>query len=663
MPSDRPAFRPDIEGLRGIAILLVVAFHAGVPMVRGGFVGVDVFFVLSGFFITAMLARELSETGDVDINAFYTRRALRLLPALLITLVVTLGVVFWLYAPIDRAAIASDARAVALHAGNVAFASGSVDYFSTGDNPLLHTWSLAVEEQFYLIWPLLFLSIGFLGVADQGARARNRLFVAIVVVGALSFMVSLWMTRTSQPWAFFGMPTRIWEFALGGALAMVLNGASSGRSASTVFQVMGLVMIGVGVVSYDRVTPYPGFAALLPALGTALVILGGERAPESPVSRALGVPPLRWLGRLSYAWYLWHWPLVGAAAVLYPQIGVGGRLAWSAAALVLAWLTHKFIEQPVRNGDVLSRVPGHWLLPGTIAASAAVALFAHGAMVAAARRVSLPDQRPFALARVDRKNHNCWATTLEDARGACEFGDTKSSTTIVLFGDSHAEHWLGALDRYGKANGVKIVAMVKGGCPVADMPELMQPRLKRFYHECTRYREAMVQRIIAMRPTAAILSSWDHYLPLDGKGSDWQVTSQMWENGLRRTYQRLSKAGVPVVAMRGTPRTWFDVPACLSRRAAGLIRARDCAYDRARSLSRVAIDAQTRAAHGLSVAFIDMNDRICSSARCPTMRDGIVVFTDDNHLTASFSRSVAPVLGERLEAAVTHLAGGTGPLR
>ena len=195
-PPGRPAFRPDIEGLRGVAILLVVLFHAGVSAFAGGFVGVDVFFVLSGFFITAMLARELSETGDVDINAFYTRRALRLLPALLITLVVTLGVVFWLYAPIDRAGIASVARAVALHAGNVAFASGSVDYFSTGDNPLLHTWSLAVEEQFYLIWPLLFLSIGFLGVADQGARARNRLFVAIVVVGALSFLASLWMTRS-----------------------------------------------------------------------------------------------------------------------------------------------------------------------------------------------------------------------------------------------------------------------------------------------------------------------------------------------------------------------------------------------------------------------------------------------------------------------------------
>ena len=162
-----------------------------------------------------------------------------------------------------------------------------------------------------------------------------------------------------------------------------------------------------------------------------------------------------------------------------------------------------------------------------------------------------------------------------------------------------------------------------------------------------------------MRPAAAILSSWDHYLPVDGNGSDWQVTPQMWENGLRRTYQRLSTAGVPVVAMRGTPRTWFDVPACLSRRAAGLLLARDCAYDRERSLSKVAIDAQTRAAQSLGVAFIDMNDRVCSSARCAAMQSGIVVFTDDNHLTASFSRSVAPVLGARLEAAVARLATGT----
>jgi peptidoglycan/LPS O-acetylase OafA/YrhL len=651
-----PAFRPDIEGLRGIAILLVVLFHAGVSGLSGGFVGVDVFFVLSGFFITAMLARELSETGDVDVNAFYTRRAMRLLPALLVTLLVTLGAVFWLYAPIDRAAIAADARAVALHGGNIAFASGAVDYFSTGDNPLLHTWSLAVEEQFYLVWPLLFLSLGFLGFGGQSERARNKLFVAIVVAGVLSFVASLWMTKVAQPWAFFGMPTRIWEFALGGALALVLARRTDTRtSASTVLQGAGLLMIVVAAMNYERATPYPGLAAVLPALGTSLLITGGDRAPESAVSRALSIPPLRWLGRVSYAWYLWHWPLVGAAAVLYPGLGVSGRLLWSGVALVLAWLTYRFIEQPVRNGTVLSRVPGYWLLPGTIAASVGVAALAHTAMVAAERGVASSVHRTFAQARVDRKQHNCWSNTVEDAKGPCEFGDTQSSTTLALFGDSHAEHWLGALDRYGKDAGVKIVVMVKGGCPVADMPELMQPRLKRFYHECTRYREAMVQRIIAMKPTAAILSSYDHYMPRNGKASAWQVTPAMWERGLRRTYERLSNAGVPVLAIRGTPRTWFDVPACLSRRAAGLPFSRNCSYSLERSLIPLAVQAQTRAARGLGVAFVDMNDQICSSYRCPTAKGGVVMFTDDNHLTATFSASLADVFGARLKGAMQEL--------
>jgi hypothetical protein len=276
-------------------------------------------------------------------------------------------------------------------------------------------------------------------------------------------------------------------------------------------------------------------------------------------------------------------------------------------------------------------------------------------MVLAEKRVVTTPQKQFALARFDRKDHGCWANTVEDATGPCEFGDTKSSRTVVLFGDSHAEHWLGALDAFGREEGWKVVLMVKGGCPVADMPELMQPRLKRFYHECTRYREAMVQRIIAMRPDVAILSSYDHYMPRNGKGSDWQVTPEMWRNGLRRTYARLSDAGVPVIAIRGTPRTWFDVPGCLSRREAGLFRARECSYDRERSLSPVAIDAQTDAARGLGVAIMNMNDQFCTTSRCRVEKDGVIFFTDDNHITASFSRSMSAVFGERVEAAIRSL--------
>ena len=251
--------------------------------------------------------------------------------------------------------------------------------------------------------------------------------------------------------------------------------------------------------------------------------------------------------------------------------------------------------------------------------------------------------------------HDCWATTVEDEKGPCEVGDKNSPTTVVLLGDSHAEHWLGGLDRVGRERGWRILAMVKGGCPVADMPDLMHARLKRYYHECTRYRETMLQRIIAMRPAAVILSSWDHYIPPDGSGADWQVSPEMWRGGLRRTYSRLATAGITTVAIRGTPRTWFNVPSCLSRRAANLPFAQACEYDRDRSLSQSAIAAQTDAARGLPIGFVDMNDQICATKRCDVVRNGVIVFTDDNHLTASFTRSVAPVLGARLDEALGQL--------
>ncbi len=678
MPRETPGtgFRPDLEGLRGVAILLVVLFHAGVASLAGGFVGVDVFFVLSGFFITGLLLREAASTGSINLTEFWGKRALRLLPVLLVVLVVTLGLVMWLYAPIDRAPIAANARAVALYAGNVEFARTATDYFGASDNPLLHTWSLAVEEQFYLVWPLLFvvaLGSGALGrwaggdatseASSEGSATMRKLLLTIGVAGAGSFLLSLWLTRAAQPWAFFGMPTRIWEFALGGVLALFLIPRDASEpevidpdpprfTPATMLQVGGLAAIAVGALSFDRATAYPGFAALLPALGAATLIAGGHLAPGSAISRVLSAAWLRWLGRVSYAWYLWHWPLVGVGAVLDWRIGVMGKLVWSAVALVLAWLTYRWIELPGRNVANAARLPSTWVAPAALSASVVVAVIAHVALVGAARKAMSPAQRQYAMARVDRMEHDCWATTVDEPKGPCVFGDRTSSTTLALLGDSHAEHWLGALDKLGRERGWKIVAMVKGGCPVAEMPELMQPRLKRWYHECTRYREAMMQRIVAMRPTAVILSSWDHYMPVDGKGSDWQVNPQIWKRGLRRTYERLVRAGITTVAIRGTPRSWFDVPSCLSRRAAGLPFAQRCEYSRARSMSPLAIAAQNEAASGLGVRFVDMNDQICSTPTCQVTRNGIVIFTDDNHLTASFSRSMGDVLGERLGSAL-----------
>jgi peptidoglycan/LPS O-acetylase OafA/YrhL len=654
MSGQRPSFRPDIEGLRGVAILLVVLFHARVPAFAGGFVGVDVFFVLSGYFITGLLVRERETTGDVSLNAFYGRRALRLLPALLVVLLATLAIVFTLYAPIDRPLVSGTARAAALHAANVEFARGALNYFGSSDNPLLHTWSLAVEEQFYLVWPLLLVVfVPILLRDDAEPRALRRTAAKIVtVVGLASLVASVVLTTRAQPWAFYGMPTRIWEFALGGLLSLVLvDRDDASPRAATLLQAFGLAAIAVAVASYDRATPYPGAAALLPALGACALVAGGARAPGSAISRALAIEPLRWFGRLSYAWYLWHWPLVGLGEVLNPGIGAGGRLAWTALALGLAWLTYRLVERPARDG-ALARIPDRWVAPAALAASVALALLAHVAMRGAERSIATTGQRAFAAARRDRMTHQCWANTIDDARTPCVLGDQDAPTVIALLGDSHAEHWLAGLDRAGHEHEWRIDAMVKGGCPVADMTELGSERFTRYYRECARYREAMLRRIITMHPAAVVLSSWDHYIPPDGAAEDWQVSPSMWERGLRRTYARLAAAGIHIIVLRDVPRTRFDVPACLSRRAARLPLAGACTYDRATSVSRTAIAAQDRAAQGLPVRLIDMNDQICATPRCGVVRNGAIVFTDDNHLTASFSRSIAPVLGQRIAAAL-----------
>jgi peptidoglycan/LPS O-acetylase OafA/YrhL len=637
-------FRADLEGLRGVAILLVVLFHAGVPGFAGGFVGVDIFLVLSGFFITGALARELDASGRIDLNEFWGRRMLRLSPPLLLVLVATLAIVMTLYAPIDRAEIAGFSRWVAMYAGNINLASHSRDYFTSTENPLLHTWSLGVEEQFYILWPML---LGLVGL--WWTRNRRALIAVMVVAGCVSLAACIALTQSAQPWAFYGVLTRVWEFALGGLMALCRSErseepASEAESRSfaslRMTTVLGVTLLAIALLIFDEGTQYPGYAALVPALAAVAFIIGE--------SSWLSAAPLRWLGRVSYAWYLWHWPLVGLGETLDPRIGALGKVVWSVAALGLAWLTYRFVEGSARDGQ-LSRTPGDRLALYGVAASGLVLLFAWSMMRVADVQTVEGEQARFAAARNDRFERNCWTNTLDEYT-PCFAGDERSTTTtIALLGDSHAEHWLGALDRAGKSRGWKIDVMVKGGCPVSDAPEMTHPRRVRHYSECARYREAMLQRILRERPTAVILSSWDHYIAMDERASSWQVTPEQWEAGLRRSYTRLTNAGIRVIVMRDVPRTHFDVPQCLSRRAAGLPFARSCLYQREKSISLLGISAQNRAARGLPVSFIDMNDVICAASRCSPVRNGVVVFTDDNHLTATFSRSVADILGARIE--------------
>ncbi len=669
LPATRSTWRPDIEGLRGLAVLLVVFFHAGVPAFRGAFVAVDVFFVLSGFFLASALIRQLVDYDEIRVREVCSRRVWRLLPAMLVVLLLTLWSAMVLYAPIDRAEVAGHLIPVVFFGGNLAFATSGVNYFSAGENPLLHTWTLGVEYQLVVCLTALFAGLAYLGrkrAGTAGAAYESRLvvlrtiLVGIGVVGVLSLVANVWLNDTAPMWAYFGPHTRLWAFVAGAAVAFVAGAGQSVFGASSdrisLAQSIGLVAIVASGLLFDRGMPYLGVVALIPVIGTMLLLSGGALAADTPVGRMLSTPALAWLGRLSFAWYLWHWPLIVLGGVLFPSIGPWGNLACALLGLLLAFATDRFVERPARRWLAPRLLNGHPLVYA-LAACTIVMAIAQGAASRAGRVVNTTEHRTFAAAREDRMDHGCWAGRGgRRAASACAFGAATTPTTLALLGDSHAEHWLGGLDVAGRTNQWQVDVQVMGGCPVADLRGLASDATLRRFSECSRFLETMTARIIEKRPRAVVLSNFDAYLRVPGGDQrEYQVDERAWTEGLRRTYQRFSHAGIPVVVMRGTPRVPFDVPSCLSRRAERLPFATDCQFVPNHTLAVRARRAQDIAARGLDVHFIDMNDVVCPTKPCTTQRGPLVVFTDDNHLTATFSRSVGAVLGQRLHGVLAGL--------
>jgi peptidoglycan/LPS O-acetylase OafA/YrhL len=302
----RPPFNAELQGLRAIAILLVVAYHAQHSLVPGGYVGVDVFFVISGFLITGLLAREAEATRTVQLTRFYARRARRLLPAAMLVLIATVVMVGPTLPPFELKAFSSVAISTALYVGNFWFAHMATDYLRAGEShisPLLHYWSLCVEEQFYLVWPSLVLLA--LWASRRTRRVGSVLTVTLLAVGVLSFMTSILATRIAHPWAFFAMPARAWEFACGGVTGLIVDarGSGSARFANTLAAV-GIACVVGAAFWFDDQTSFPGYAALLPVLGASLVLAVTTRERGTAVTSFLRLRPLQILGDLSYSWYL-----------------------------------------------------------------------------------------------------------------------------------------------------------------------------------------------------------------------------------------------------------------------------------------------------------------------------------------------------------------------
>lgn len=634
-PLSNKQFRPDIEGLRAVAVLAVVLFHAGVPGLGGGFVGVDVFFVVSGFLITGLLWREAANTGTVRMPKFYAGRARRLLPAAALVLVVTSLAATVLLPPLQARSVLADAIASALYAGNYRFAVQGTDYLRTeaAASPLQHYWSLGVEEQFYLLWPALILGIAWL-LTRNGRDTRSAVPYACVlaVVAGASLMLALAWTQTMPPWAFFSLPTRAWELAVGGLVALT---AAHWRSLPPVCAALvgwgGLALILLTCTQFGTATPYPGTAALLPVMGTALVIGAGCAIPDLGVGRLLSKPVMRGIGRLSYSWYLWHWPVLLLAPALFGHsLGLAGRLAMIVMSLGLAILTLHLVENPARFATALRGSSWRSLAVGATATATAVCaglvLLAvrpvptasgpaavpvalvgpppaaapttvltpeqqiQAAVATSAELQAVPSNLSPPLGNITKPEvfvNGCVLSWKDVAVPDCSSGDTASPTKVALIGDSHAGMWQPALETAAQQQHWRLETYAKVTCPPMNLP-ILSPYLEREFTECKQWRADVLTRIAKERPALVVLDMVRRY------GADFGFVSYdpTWLDSLTRLVSQLRGTGARVLVLGPVPDPHTTVPTCLS---AHMDDATACAPNRSIAMNANGIAAETAA--------------------------------------------------------------------
>lgn len=655
-------FRTDIEGLRALAVLAVLGYHAKVPGFAGGFVGVDVFFVISGFLITGILYSEISRRGAVNLAQFFARRARRLLPASALVLVVTALAGRMLLAPIDHALVAGDLAAAALYAVNLRFAWQSTDYLA-GDrdgSPVLHYWSLAVEEQFYLLWPLLLLAV-LVWLPRRARPSLTALRGFLLLVCAASFAAALWWTDRAQPWSFFSPWTRAWEFAAG-ALVFACRDAllRLPSRAAAALGWAGLVALLLAVARTEE-AGFPGLSAWLPVLGAAAMIGAGARGSfgRGQLGALLSLAPLRLIGRLSYSLYLWHWPVVVYAIHAFGPMHWSQRLAWTAASAIPAALAYRFVEKPIhegRPGAPRRPATGAWIGAAASVSGLAAAAWLAGAALwpSAAAPPAADTERPPSLqaqlvtVRQDLPavyRDGCHLSISATESGPCVYGRTEGAVRVVLLGDSKAAQWFPALEAIAGARGWRLESLTKSGCPAPDVA-LWSTNLSRAYRECDQWREAVFARLAQDRPDLILVASvypGQMFDPEHGRPIDAPIARRLWQDGWARSLARLASDGQRVALLRDTPTAPQDMASCVS---AHLDTPDACRFTPPASLI---VDLERSAAQRAGVPQIDLSARYCGPRHCEPVIDGLLVYRDKTHFTPAFVRHLGTALAARLD--------------
>lgn len=605
---------PQIQALRALASILVVIYHA--KIVPGGYIGVDIFYVISGFLITGLIVREIENSQSFDFKAFYIRRIKRLLPTSFFILMVT-AIISWAVFPNTlREDLAKDIFAASIYISNYLFALWQMDYQNLEALPpvVIHYWSLAVEEQFYIFWPFIIFALYRTG-------SKKKLAYGIALITFTSFIFSLWQTATQPIWAFYSLPTRAWELGVGALLIFI----PSRIRFSPVYLWIATALIIYSTLVYDDSTPFPGTAALAPVIATALAIAAVKSWPRflnQPAQSRVS----QWLGEISYPLYLWHWPIL-----VIPVVYLGRGLRFYeiaiciAATLIAAHYTHIYIEEPLRHRKFSSKTALKFITYATgFSLVLSLSIFISSSDV-----TTLPDGSKFSLSEITSRpkiyDDGCHANNGETISGLCEYGDLDSAQSIVLFGDSHAAQWFPALEQIAISRGLKLVSLTKSACPGPAVRKVQTGEYKNA--DCSQWRNNSIDRIQEIRPVAVLVAGMQNYQIPNGYSS----RTQWWQEGLASTLDGLQGSSSHLIYLRDTPHPKRDIPSCI---AAG--RFDRC--DTSEKTERIYIPGFKR---------IDSTPWLCTSI-CPAIVEGVVAYRDASHLSIAMSLKLTPKMDEAL---------------
>lgn len=658
-------FRPDIQGIRAIAVVLVLLDHADVPFATGGYIGVDVFYVLSGFLITGLVAREIEREGRLSIRAFYARRAKRILPLAAVVLVFVGIVSLFVYGTVRQVDVGGDILAAALFVLNWHFIVQGVDYFAVEEglvSPIQHYWTLAVEEQFYVVWPWLLMLGG--AIAIKAKRNLRPIMLGLVVpVTIASLVYGLFYTAAEPTNAFFSTFARGWELAFGAILAIVLpKVVRLPKGATTLLAVTGLAVILGSSFLMTASDPFPGWRALLPVLATVALLVAGASTAPNPVARLFSTPPFQYVGNISYSMYLWHWPFVVFAVAIWGQLSPAWLVLATLVSVIPAAISHKLIEEPIHRSKILGLRPNRALAVGGVCIVAGVGVGlalstdrlqievlpegqARGAKVLIAGEFPIQNKveaiRPNPLDANDDRGQayddGCLIQGSTVELPDCVYGDPDSDTTVILFGDSHALQYAPVLTPIAEEKDWRLVVLTRGNCTPADVDI-------RSY--CNEWRDNTIKRILDEDPDMIVMAtSTTGELDMtteDGVEVVAPDSVPLHEEGMIRTINELKKTGATMVMMGDQIGAPTPPDQCVGENLKNL---RECAFPNEPLPSRF---FDRRAAHETGIELISPVPKLCNDELCPAVIGNVLVYRDTYHISATYAETLAPWLGRRL---------------